>query len=180
METFADPVRLEMPGLRAGIINVRDRERQCILVSFGCASVFRAAIREHSIQRDLVLLEEWQHMLIEQVRGCYRCFPVRKFREPHLAVAVYEGLLVAPADALQGPDIERVLCAAVARTFALKFVMRFFVGLRLLQRKDLRLGQHEALLRHLCLQGLEPFPHGFQIMLSQMHRTPAGEIVGAR
>ena len=35
VEPFADPVRLGMPGLRAGMINVLGREISFILVSFG-------------------------------------------------------------------------------------------------------------------------------------------------
>ncbi len=164
MEPFTDPVGLGVPRLGARVVDVLHGKIQFVLVTLRRPAVLRAAVGEDPVQRNLVLVEEWQYPIIAQVRGGDRGLPVIEFREPHLAVGVDDGLLIDPAHALQAPDIERVLCAAVARTFALKFAMRFFVGLRLLQRNDLRLGQHEALLSDLGLQGLEPFPHGLQIM----------------
>lgn len=66
--------------------------------------------------------------------------------------------------ALEGADVEGILGAAVARILALELAVGFFVRLRLLQRHDLGLSQHQPLLGHLRLQRLEPFPHGLQIM----------------
>lgn len=63
------------------------------------------------------------------------------------SIAVFARQLIGIGDGsmiLLGPDIERVLGAGGARTFALEFAMGFFVCRGRLQRNDLRLGQHEA------------------------------------
>jgi hypothetical protein len=97
VEPFTDPVGLGMPGLRAGVIDVLHREVQFILVAFGCPAVFRAAIREHSVQRNLVLLEERQHSVIQQLRGSQRRLPVIQLGKSDFAVGIDEGLLIDPA-----------------------------------------------------------------------------------
>ena len=63
-----------------------------------------------------------------------------------LAVGVDERLLVDAAHALHVTDVERVLGAAIARVLALELAMGLLLGLGLLQRDHLRLGQHQALL----------------------------------
>lgn len=139
VESLADPVRLGMPGLRTGMINVLDREIQFILVSFGCPAVLRAAIREHSIQGDFVMLEERQHSVIQQLGGSQRRFPVIQLGKSDFAVGIDEGLLIDPPDALERSDVEGVLRTTISGAFTLKLAMRFFVGLRLLQGHHLRL-----------------------------------------
>ena len=47
---------------------------------------------------------------------------------------------------------------------ALELAVRLLLGLGLFQRDDLRLGQHQAFLRALGLQRLEPLLHGLQVM----------------
>ena len=47
---------------------------------------------------------------------------------------------------------------------ALELAMRLLLGLGLFQRDDLRLGQHQAVLRALGLQRLEPLRHGLELV----------------
>ena len=84
-----------------------------------------------------------------------------------------EGLLVDAPDALQRADVESVLRPAIAGAFALELAVRLLVELGLLQRGDLRLGQHQALLRALGLERLQPLLHGLQIV-PQPHAAHAG------
>src|SRR5215469_4845804 len=65
---------------------------------------------------------------------------------------------------LERADVERVLRAAVARALALELAVRFLIGLGFLERGELRLTEHQPLLRALRLQGLEPLLHAFQIV----------------
>jgi hypothetical protein len=57
---------------------------------------------------------------------------------------------------------------------AFELAVRLFVGLGLLQRHHLRLGQHQALLGAFRLQRLEPLLHGFQVV-AQPHAAHAGQ-----
>src|SRR5262245_11870094 len=81
-------------------------------------------------------------------------------------------LLVDASNALQVADIERILGTAVARMLALELAVRLLLGLGLLQRNDLRLGQHQALLGALGFQRFEPLVHGLQVV-AQPHTAHA-------
>jgi hypothetical protein len=61
--------------------------------------------------------------------------------------------------ALQYADVKGILRAAIAGAFALELAMRLLVGLGLLERGDLGLGQQDAILRHLGFEGLEAMLH---------------------
>ena len=67
MEAFTDAVRLRALGLGARVIDVLDRKIQLILVPFGVAAELAAAASQHAQELDIVLLEEWQHAVIEQI-----------------------------------------------------------------------------------------------------------------
>jgi hypothetical protein len=79
--------------------------------------------------------------------------------EGHLGIGIDDGLLVDPPDPLGRADIEGILRPTVAGALALELAVRFLVGLGLLQRGDLRLGQENAILR--CL--------GFERLQAQLH-----------
>src|SRR5439155_4440404 len=72
-----------------------------------------------------------------------------------------------------GADIEGVLGTATAWTFALELAMRLLVGLGLLERGDLRLGQQDALLRHLGFERRQAVLDRGQIV-TQPHAAHAG------
>src|SRR5215469_10749172 len=76
VEAFTDAVRLRALGLGARVIDVLDRKIQLILVPFGVAAELAAAASQHAQELDIVLLEEWQHAVIEQIGR----------RDGHLAV----------------------------------------------------------------------------------------------
>src|SRR5262249_5662 len=80
---------------------------------------------------------------------------VIEFGKADLGVCVDDSLLIDPADALQGIDVKGILRAAIAGAFALELAMRLLVGLGLLERGDLGLGQQDAILRHLGFERLE-------------------------
>src|SRR5262249_2152945 len=67
VEAFTDAVRLRVLGLGARVIDVLDREIQLVLVPFGVAAELAAAVSQHAQELDIVLLEEWQHTVIEQI-----------------------------------------------------------------------------------------------------------------
>jgi len=57
---------------------------------------------------------------------------------------------------------------------AFEFAVRLFVGLGLLQRHHLRLGQHQVLLGAFRLPRLEPLLHGLQVV-ARPHAANAGQ-----
>ena len=73
-------------------------------------------------------------------------------------------MLTDAADPLHIADIERILGAAIARTFALELAMRLLFAFGLLQRGELAFAQHQAFLGDLGFEGLEPFLHRLQVM----------------
>src|SRR5581483_9609859 len=66
---------------------------------------------------------------------------VVELRERYLAVGVDERLLVDPPHALRRPDVERALRAAAPRALALELALGLPVRRRLLERRDLGLGE---------------------------------------
>ena len=93
-----------------------------------------------------------------------RGLAVVELGEADLGVGVDEGLLVDAPDALERADVEGVLGAAVSRAFGDEFAVGFLVGLGFFQGCHLRLGQDQAVLRHLGLERLEPMFHGWQVV----------------
>jgi len=70
-----------------------------------------------------------------------------------ISLGINEGLLIEPAYTLQRANGDRILCPTIARTFTLKFPVRFLLHLRLLQCRQLRFGQNRALSGHVGFQG---------------------------
>jgi hypothetical protein len=129
------------------VVDVFNRQIELILVPFRITAVLAAAVGQHPRERDIVLLVERQHLVIEQIGGGKRRLDVIELCKADLGVGVDEGLLVNAADPFERADIERVLGAAVAGTGALELAMRFLVGFGLLQRRKLALGQDQAVLK---------------------------------
>src|SRR5579863_4302824 len=140
---------------------------------FGVAAVFAAAVGQHARELHVMALEQRDHAVIDEIGGRDRRLSIVEFGANHLAVGVDEGLLVDPPNPLHVADIERILGAAVARMLALELAVGFLFGLGFLQRDDLRLGQHQAVLRALGFQRLEPLGHGLQVV-AQPHAAHAG------
>ena len=111
-----------------------------------------------------MLVVERHHSVVEDLGRGDRRLAVVELGEGHLGVGVDKGLLIDPADALQRTDIEGVLRPAIARALALELAMRLLVGLGLLERGDLRLGQQDAILCHLGLQRLQAEFHRGQVV----------------
>jgi hypothetical protein len=126
-------------------------------VVLGVAAILGAAIGQDPAERDLVLIEERDHPVVQQLGGGDRSLAVVQLGKSHLGIGVDEGLLIDPAHTLQRSDIEGILSAAIAGAFAVEFAMGFLLGLGLLQRGDLRFDQHQPLLRHVGLERLEAF-----------------------
>src|SRR6516165_6501007 len=124
VEAFTDAVRLRALGLGARVIDVLDRKIQLILVPFGVAAELAAAVSQHAQELDIVLLEEWQHAVIEQIGRRDGHLAVVELGKAYLGIGVDEGLLVDASNALQVADIERILGAAVTWMFALELTVR--------------------------------------------------------
>lgn len=104
------------------------------------------------------------HAVVQQLGRGQRGLAVVELGETHLRVGVDGGLLVDTAYPLQGADVEGVLRDAIAGVLAFELAVGLLVGLGLLQRDKLGLGQHAALLRHLRLERLQPVLHRGQVV----------------
>src|SRR5215472_14956659 len=154
MEALTNSIRLRALGLGAAVINVLDREIELVFVALGAAKL-GAAIGQHARQADGVLVVEWHHPVVEDLGGGDRCLAIIQFGERDLGIGVDHGLLIDPANALQGADIEGILGAAITRAFALELAMGFLVGLGFLECGDLGFGQEDTILRNLGFERLE-------------------------
>ena len=135
---------LAAPGLGSGVVDVLDRQIELVFVAVVGPAVFGPAVGEHALQGDAVLLVERDHPVVEQVCGGQRGLAVVELGEADLGVGVDKGLLIDAPDALERPDIEGVLGAAVARAFGDEFAVGLLVGLGLLEGGDLGFGQDQA------------------------------------
>src|SRR5262249_49772317 len=152
MEALADSISLRALGLGATVIDILDGEVELVFVALGAAEL-GAAIGQHPTQPDAVLVVERHHPVVEDLGRGDRRLAVIELDEGHLGVGVDDRLLIDPAHALERADVEGVLGTAIAGTLALELAVRLLIGLGLLERDDLRLGQQDALLGYL---GLEP------------------------
>ena len=156
VEPLADAVGLGRLHLSLCVIDVVDRQEELEVVFVNAATIFGAAIRHDPQHRQVVFFVEWQHPVVEQVgRGDRRLGGV-EFGMGHLAIGVHVGLLVDPANALEGADIERVLAAQITRMSGLNLAAGLIVQLLLFKRLNLGLGQDCAFLGNLGFQRLEP------------------------
>src|SRR5262245_56524417 len=73
-------------------MDVLDREIQLILVPFGVAAELAAAVSQYAQELDIVLLEEWQHTVIEQIGRRDGRLAVVELGKAYLGVGVDEGL----------------------------------------------------------------------------------------
>jgi hypothetical protein len=70
-------------------------------VPFGVAAELAAAVSQHAQQLDIVLLEEWQHRVIEQIGRRDRRFAVVELGKGDLGVGVNAGIARASIVSLQ-------------------------------------------------------------------------------
>ena len=106
-----------------------------------------------------MLVIKRHHPVVEDFGRGDRGLTIIQLGKGNLGVGIDDGLLVDPPNPFQRADIEGVLRLAVARALALELALRFLVGLGLLERGDLCLGQQDALLRHLGFERLEAMFH---------------------
>src|SRR6202011_3983711 len=112
----------------------------------GIAAIFGAAIGQHAAKLHVVGVIERRDAIIDEIGGGDRRLAIVEFGESDLGVSVDKGLLVDASDALHIADIEGVLGAAIARTFALELAVRLLFSLGLLQGGELAFGEDEAVL----------------------------------
>jgi hypothetical protein len=97
MKTFADTIGLRVPGLSPAVVDVLYRQIQLVLVVLALSAVFRTAIGEHTQQRDLLFLEEGQHLVIEQIGRHQRILAVVEFGKGDFGVGIEEEAVTMPA-----------------------------------------------------------------------------------
>ena len=91
------------------MVNVIDRQEELKVVLVGPAAIFRAPVSHDPQHRQVMLIMERQHPVIEQISGSDGRFGRVKLGMRHLAVCVHISLLIDPPDALERADIEGVL-----------------------------------------------------------------------
>src|SRR5262245_23765095 len=163
MEALTDSIGLRALGLGAAVVDVLDGEVELVFMALGPAKL-GAAIGQHARQPYTVLVIDRHHPVVEDLGSSDRGLAVIEFCKADLGVCVDDGLLIDPADALQGTDVKGILRAAIAGAFALELAMRLLVSLGLLERGNLGLDQQGPILRHFGLQRLEAMLHRGQIV----------------
>ena len=68
MEALADAVGLRGAGPGSGMLDVIDRQVQLVIMRLRLATVLGAPVRQDAKHRQGVVLEEGQHLVIQQVR----------------------------------------------------------------------------------------------------------------
>src|SRR5579875_771843 len=109
LQALADAIGSRALGFGAGVVNVLDCEMVLVIVPPRVAVVFAAAVRKHAQELDLTLLEERQHLLVEQTGRHDRRLAIVRLSASDLAVCVDESLLADAPYALQIADVGRVL-----------------------------------------------------------------------
>jgi hypothetical protein len=102
-------------GLRARVIDLFDGQVKLVRMTVRLPTILRASIREDASQRDAMVVEEREDPIVEEIRGDDRRFLDLQLGKANLRGGVDERLLIDPPDALEGPHVEGVLGATVAR-----------------------------------------------------------------
>jgi len=124
--------------------------------------------------RQLVRGVEGQHSVIEQIRRCDGGLGGVELAVRRFGVGIDIGLLIHPAHALEGADIEGVLRAEIARVGRLNLATGLIIELLALQRLNLGLGEDDAFLGHFGLQGLEALLEVGQVIAQPDAPHPTG------
>ena len=123
-------------------------------------TIFRASVRQDPQHRQVVLLVERQHFIVEKVSGGDRRLRAVELGVGDLGIGIHVGLLVDAPHALQRADIERILRTKVARMRGINLTAGFVILLLLLKRLDLGLGKNAAFLSYL---GFQRFQSRFEV-----------------
>jgi hypothetical protein len=104
----------------ARMVDILERQVELIFVALGVAAIFRAAISQHAAEPHPPRIIERHDAIVDEIsRGDGR-LAIIELGEGDLGIGVDESLLVDAADPLHVADVERILGAAIARTFALE------------------------------------------------------------
>jgi hypothetical protein len=93
VEALTDPVILRAACLGAGVVDVFDRQLEFVLVPIMGAAEFCAAIGEHAIDAQPMLVKERDHPVVQQVGRGQRGLAIVELGETHLRVGVDPRLL---------------------------------------------------------------------------------------
>lgn len=128
------------------------------------AAVFGAPIGQDAQQRKVLFLEKGDYPIVEQVSGGQGILALIQLDLSHSSIGVKEGLLINPADALDGADLVGVLTAQIAWMLRLDLACHFALLFGFLQSLQLGLSQdHRAIVGQLFFQRLQPFFERFQV-----------------
>lgn len=124
-------------------------------MGFGLAAILRSPVGQHAQHAHVVFRKERQHPVIQQIGSGDRRLGGVELGHGHLAVGVDKGLLVDSPDPLDGADVEGVLRTQIAGVRGFDLTVGQVIVLLLLQRRHLSIGEHDALLGDLFLQGAQ-------------------------
>ena len=138
MEPFTNAVGLRVVGLGSGMVDVLHRQVELVGVVLRLPAVLGAPVSEDAKQLDALLIEKWDHPVVEQISCGDGALVGVELGSGHPAVGINEGLLIDPAHALDGTYIVGVLGTQVAGMLRLDLVVGFLGELRqLLEERDI-------------------------------------------
>ncbi len=91
------------------MIDVLDGKVKLVFVPLRVAAVLTATVSQHPQEFDFMLLEQWQHPIVEQIRRRDRRLAIVQLGASNFGIGIDKGLLVDAANTLQIADIERIL-----------------------------------------------------------------------
>ena len=150
---FVEPLT-DAVGL--GVVNVIVGQEELIVMFVRLAAKLRAPVGQDTQHRQVMLLIERQHSIIEEISSGDRRLGGIELGMGHFAIGVDIGLLVHPTNALDGADIEGVLTAEIAGMGRFHLAAGLIVMLLLLKSLDLCLGQDDTVFSNLGLQRFQP------------------------
>src|SRR2546430_10161346 len=109
---------------------------------FGLTAEFRSTISQDPQQWELLLLEEWQHFIINHISSSNGIVTIIQFCHCNFTVSVNEGLLIDAAYSFNIANIISILGPQITRMFGFNFTYGFpffffpFQGYHLCLRQD--------------------------------------------
>ena len=174
MEAFADTVGLRAVGLRPGVLDVINRQKQLIVVPLWTTAELNTAIRQYADQVDAIVFQHWQNTVVEKIRSRDRRLGGMPLAGCDLRVSVDKRLLVDTVNTLDRADIVRVLRSQVAWVLDLYLAVNLVCGTLPLHRDNLRVGQQYSFLGDFGRQHFEPELAALQCVAKPDAAKPAG------
>ena len=131
---------------------------------FTLATKLSTAVREDTQQRNILLVKERNHPVVEQF-GRHQVIPaIIELCKGNLRIRVDKRLLIDSTDTFESAHIERILGSQVTRMFGFYLTLGLLLLFGSFQSGKLFFGQNEPFLSRLGFQSFETFLEGLKVV----------------